>query len=300
MSPVTTLDPLVEGYLAYLAKVGRKAPRTIVDVRCTLHRATVGLNALRPAIDLWHLKLEDYLHWLEGERQAGRTNTCLAKYLSHLRGLLEYAWRSGRTERNVLDGFSLQHTIRRVEPKALDLQEAERLIQATTAPGQVPRRDRLIILLLYGCGLRTNELCALDVADINRERQELIVRKAKHDRPRAVPIPAAVYTELLAYLLDHGKRGALLRTTAKQQRIRASDVCDVVSTIASHAGLRDGVTPRTLRHSFATHLMDQGVDLAVIASLMGHRSPQETGVYLHVLPGKTQVAVRTLPSGGRP
>jgi len=293
----TAMDPLIEGYLSYLDKVGRKAPRTIVDVRCTLHRARAGLERLRPGVELWRLRLEDYLHWLEEDRQRGRTDSCLAKYLSHVRGLLEYAWRSGRAERNVLDGFSLAHTVRRTEPKSLSLEEAERLVQATTAPGPSARRDRLIVLLLYGCGLRTSELCALDVADINRERHELVVLKAKGDRPRSIPIPEALYTELLAYLLERGKRGALFRTHYRERRLRAIDVCRVVTAMASRAGLRPGVTPRTLRHSFATHLMDRGVDLAIIASLMGHRSPQETGVYLHVLPERPQAAVRTLPIG---
>ena len=294
-----TMDPLIEGYFCYLDKVGRRTPRTIVDVRCTLRRAIAGLERVRLGVALWHLKLEDYLHWLEAERQCGSTESSLAKYLSHVRGLLEYAWRSGRAERNVLDGFSLQHTVRRMVPKSLNLEEAERLVQATTAPGPMARRDRLIILLLYGCGVRTNELCSLDVAHVNRERRELVVLKAKGDRPRAIPIPEALYTELLAYLLEHGKRGPLFRTNTRKRRLRAGDVCEVVTAAATRAGLRAGVTPRTLRHSFATHLMDCGVDLAIIASLMGHRSPQETGVYLHVFPGRPQAAVRTLPIGGR-
>jgi integrase/recombinase XerD len=213
--------------------------------------------------------------------------------------LLDYAWRSGRSERNVLDGFSLQHTARRSVPKHLTLEEAERLVYATQGAGSTARRDRLIVLLLYGCGLRTNELCSLDVADINRERQELVVLKAKGDRPRAIPVPDALYTELLAYLLEHGKRGALFRTVHKARRIRNTDVGAIVAAAATRAGLRSGVTPKTLRHSFATHLMDRGVDLAIIASLMGHRSPQETGVYLHVLPQRPEAAVRTLPIGER-
>ena len=293
------MDPWIEGYLSYLDKVGRKTPRTIVDVRCTLRRATSHFERTRSGIALWHLTLEDYLHWLEAERHAGTTESSLAKYLSHVRGLLEYAWRSGRAERNVLDGFSLQHTMRRTAPKSLSLAEAERLVASTTAPGLIARRDRLIILLLYGCGLRTSELCSLDVAHVNRERQELVVLKAKGDRPRAIPVPEALYTELLAYLLEHGKRGPLFRTSARKQRLRDKDVCEIVTAAATRAGLRAGVTPRTLRHSFATHLMDRGVDLAVIASLMGHRSPQETGVYLHVLPERPQAAVRTLSSGDR-
>lgn len=297
MSKPIIMDALIEGYLSYLDKVGRKTPRTIIDVRCTLRRAIEGLAQIRPNVDLWRLSLEDFLHWMEQERQLGRTDSSLAKYLSHIRGLLEYAWRSGRCERNVLDGFSLQHTQRRGAPKSLNLEQAEQLVGATTAPGPTARRDRLMILLLYGCGLRTSELCALNVSDINRERHELVVQKGKGDKPRSIPIPEALFTELLAYLLERGKRGALFRTHFLERRITDKDVCAVVTDVATRAGLRAGVTARTLRHSFATHLMDRGVDLAIIASLMGHRSPQETGVYLHVLPHRPEAAVRTLPIG---
>lgn len=296
MNPVP-MDPLIEGYLGYLDKIGRKTPRTIIDVRCTLRRALSGLRSDRP---LWHLKLEDYLRWLEAERVAGCTETSLAKYLSHLRGFLDYAWRSGRSDRNVLEGFTLKHALPRIAPSSLTLEEAEKLVQATHTTEPAARRDRMVVLLLYGCGLRTHELCALDVAQINRERHELIVLHGKGDRPRSIPIPEALYTELLAYLLEHGKRGPLFRTSTKHRRLSAGDVCRIVRTLVTRAGLRPDITPRTLRHSFATHLMDRGVDLAVIASLMGHRSPQETGVYLHVLPGRTQAAVRTLPIGDLP
>lgn len=291
------MDPLIEGYLSYLDKVGRKTPRTIIDVRCTLRRAVNGVHSDTP---LWHLKLEDYLHWLEAERLAGCTETSLAKYLSHLRGFLDYAWRSGRSVRNVLDGFTLKHALPRIAPTSLTLQEAEKLVLATTATGLTSRRDRLVVLMLYGCGLRTDELCALDVAQINRERHELLVMHAKGDRPRSIPIPEALYTELLAYLLEYGKRGPLFRTSTKGRRLRSHDVCRIVKDAVARAGLHADITPRTLRHSFATHLMDRGVDLAIIASLMGHRSPQETGVYLHVLPGRTEAAVRTLPIGDLP
>jgi integrase/recombinase XerD len=105
-----------------------------------------------------------------------------------------------------------------------------------------------------------------------------------------------VWTELLAYLIEEGhKRGPLLRTLAKRARISAVEVGEIVKAATERAEVTGRVTPRTLRHTFGTHLMDAGVDLAVIASLMGHRSPAETGIYLHVLPGKPQEAVRMLP-----
>lgn len=294
------LDPLIEGYLSYLTDVGRKAPRTVIDVRCTLRRAMVELEAIRPGLPLWKRSLQDFLRWLDVERDAGRTTSCLAKYLSHVRGLLDYAWRAGRADRNVLDGFSLQDAHQSREPRSLTLEEAEQLIRALPATSFAERRDRLIVLILYGCGLRTNELCDLNIADIHRERRELTVLKTKGDRPRTIPIPDGVFTELLAYLLERGMRGPLFRTIARHRRLRAKDVCEVVGGAAEHAGLSSDITPKALRHSFATHLMDRGVDLAVIASLMGHRSPQETGVYLHVLPGRREAAVRTLNSGNHP
>jgi site-specific recombinase XerD len=78
-----SMDPLIEGYLSYLDKVGRKTARTIIDVRCTLRHA---LSRLRTDVPLWRMPLEDYRHWLETERESGCTETGLAKYLSHLRG----------------------------------------------------------------------------------------------------------------------------------------------------------------------------------------------------------------------
>ena len=293
------LDPLIEGYLSYLLDVGRKTPRTVTDVRCTLRRAVAALEPARPGVPLWHLSLTDYLRWIEQERLEGRTAACLAKYLCHVRGLLEYAWRSGRTDRNVLDGFQLQDNQTRREPLSLTLEEAERLINTCPRSSALQRRDRLVVLLLYGCGLRTNELCALNIADIHRERQELTVVRAKGDRPRVVPIPEGVFVELLAHLVERGRRGAVFVTQQRRRRISAKDVCAIISAATRRAGLSAAVTARTLRHSFATHLMDRGVDLAVIASLMGHRSPQETGVYLHVLPGRREAAVDMLTVGGR-
>jgi len=86
----------------------------------------------------------------------------------------------------------------------------------------------------------------------------------------------------------------LLRTFEKHVRLRAKHVCDVVAEAGRRAELSVDLTPKMLRHSFATHLMDRGVDLGVIASLMGHRSARETGVYLHRLPGRARAAVQLL------
>jgi site-specific recombinase XerD len=291
------LDPVIEGYLAYLRDVGRRTPRTIIDVRCTLKQVSAAFALSHPGVPMWKLALADVLRWIETQREAGRKPSVIAKNLSHLRSLFDYTWRSGRAARNVLDGFSLLDDGARTEPRSLTVEEAMRLVGACPTGSSEERKQRVMVLLLYGCGLRTSELCALDIAHVDHEHQELVVAKAKNDRPRTVPIPSGVYTELLAHLAERGKRGAIFRTERRARRIRSLDVCQVVAAAARRAGLEGAVTPKALRHSFATHLMDRGVDLAVISSLMGHRSPHETGVYLHVLPGRREAAVRKLPGG---
>lgn len=289
------LDPVIEGYLEYLLEVSRKAPGTVRDIRCTLKGLAEAMSKARPRVELWKLKLEDYIRWLNGLRHRQHSNASLSKYLSHIRGFLDYAWRSGRSDRNVLDGFVLQDELRRIPPQVLSEEEARKLVEACPSGSKLQRQERLVVLMLYGCGLRTDELCQLDLEDVNRDRQEVLVRKGKGDRQRVVPIPPALMTEVLAYLLDRGgKRGALFRTAAKRRRLSSHDLCRIVRQASERAGLGKLVTPKTLRHSYATHLMDRGVDLAVIASLMGHRSPAETGVYLHVLGDRPRQAAERL------
>lgn len=295
------LDPWIEGYLDYQLKVRRLRPRSIVDMRCTFKRAASELGTLRPSIPLWKLSLEDYLQWINQQRESGYSNQSLNKELPHLRGLLDYTWRSGRAERNVLDGLTLEDPSTRVAPRCLTLEQARQLIERSSGASREQRRDRLILLLLYGCGLRTSELCQLNLDDLDHQRQELRIRQGKGDRARNVPVPEAVWTQLLAYLAERkGKRGALLRTWTKHVRLRPIDICEVVSAAAQRAELNVELTPKMLRHSFATHLMDRGVDVAVIASLMGHRSARETGVYLHRLPGRAEAAVQLLTTKPQP
>ena len=238
------LDPVIEGYLDYLADVRRQSAGTVRDVRCTLKRVSNAMGGLRGEAPLWELRLEDYIRWLEHERSRRRSGASLCKYVSHLRGLLDYAWRSGRSDRNVLDGFQLQDDSHRRLPQALSVEEARRLVVACPKTTPEERQERAIILVLYGCGLRTNELCLLDVPDVDRERRELHVH-GKGDRQRVVPIPDGVFTELLAYVLERGgKRGPLFRTAVKRKRLGAHYVCGIVRRAAERAGLTTLLTPQ--------------------------------------------------------
>ena len=297
MNAVQQLDAWTEGYLDYLRDVKRLSPATVKDIRCTLRRVSAYMAQRHPGRSVWQSTLEDFLAWLNHSREAGYRETGLAKELSHVRGFLEYSFRSSRCERNVLDGFTLNDRVTLQAPLVLTLEEAERLVKSCGRENPAARRQRMIVLLLYGCGLRANELCQLDVSDVNIERQELFIRKGKGERQRHVPVPGGVWVELLAYLAEqrHGRRGSLFRTEHHKHRLRIVSLGAIVKDAARRAGIEWHVTPKTLRHTFGTHLMDRGVDVGVISMLMGHRGPGETGVYLHVLPGRKEQAVDRLP-----
>jgi integrase/recombinase XerD len=244
---------------------------------------------------LWELKLTDFIAWLEQERRRGYSVLGLCKNVSHLRGFLNYAWRSGRTDRNVMADFYPEYRGEAKEPESLTVEEALTLVKKCPSSTTAERRDRVMILLLYGCGLRTGELCSLAIQDVCVERRELHVKRAKGDIERIVPIPEMVFTELLAYLHERKSRsGPLFLTEGKRRPIRQRLVGEVVHAAAVRAEIARPVTPKTLRHTFATHLMDRGVDIAIISKLMGHSTPTESGVYLHVLPGRQQEAVDCL------
>ncbi len=289
------LDPLMEGYLEYMTTVERRAAGTVKDIRCTLRRVSEAMAERHPDRPLWELKLTDFIAWLEQERRRGYSTLGLCKNVSHLRGFLNYAWRSGRSNRNVMADFFPEYRCAAKEPESLTVEEALELVQRSPSSTATERRDRLMILLLYGCGLRTGELCSLVIQDVSAQRRELHVKKAKGDIERIVPIPDVVFTELLAYMHERKSRtGPLFLTEAKGRSISQRLAGDVVRAAATRAGIARPVTPKTLRHSFATHLMDRGVDIAVISKLMGHSTPTESGVYLHVLPGRQQEAVDCL------
>ena len=289
------LDPLMEGYLEYLNAVERRAAGTIKDIRCTLRRISAAMAERHPGKLMWELKLTDFIGWLEQERRRGYSVLGLCKNVSHLRGFLNYAWRSGRCDRNVMADFYPEYRCASKEPESLTIDEALRLVQLCPSRTSIERRDRVMILLLYGCGLRTGELCSLTIQDLNVERRELHIKKAKGDIERIVPIPEVVFTELLAYLQQRkGRAGPLFLTAAKRRPIQQRLVGKVVRAAAARAEISRPVTAKTLRHSFATHLMDRGVDIAIISKLMGHSTPSESGVYLHVLAGRQQAAVDCL------
>lgn len=146
-------------------------------------------------------------------------------------------------------------------------------------------RDRVILTVLYSAGLRLGEVCRLAVADIDSARMLVHIRQGKGHKDRYVPL-SPVALELLREWWRQTRPADLLFPGAKDPRrsIHPSTIQRALKRTVGRAGITKRVSPRTLRHSFATHLMEQGMNMRVIQVLLGHAHTRTTEIYTHVSP----------------
>ena len=162
-------------------------------------------------------------------------------------------------------------------PAVLSVEEVSRLIQAA-APG----RDRVLLQIAYGCGLRLGELLCLQVGDIDSARMVLHVRQGKGGKDRLVPLSLRLLEDLRAYWRLCRPRTWLFPGKKPGQPLSRGNVQRNFRRTARRAGISKRCSMHTLRHSYATHLLEAGVDLLTLKALLGHRSLQTTAHYLHV------------------
>lgn len=165
----------------------------------------------------------------------------------------------------------------RALPGVLSVQEVRRLFAALTNP-----KHRIMALLLYSSGLRVGELVRLRVGDLDVDRRLIRVRRGKGGKDRYTLYSEAAADAVAHYRALYRPQHYLFAGSRHDRPISARTVQKVMSVAAARAGLEKRITPHTLRHSFATHLLEQGVDLRHIQELLGHASPATTQIYTHV------------------
>ncbi len=158
-------------------------------------------------------------------------------------------------------------------PEVLNKDEVTRLIEATDT-----NKSRLIISLLYSSGLRVSELVNLKTGDISLEQRSGWVRKGKGSKDRIFFLSEQLSQELKEYLAGREHQFVF----SKEKALTTRNIQKIIQGARKRAGINKKVTPHTMRHSFATHLLEQGTDIRLIQSLLGHSSLNTTQVYTHV------------------
>lgn len=288
MTQVSTPD-VVQRYLDHLTVERGSARNTIASYRRDLERYT-GFLAGRGVHSLAEVSETDVREFLvslrKGDRDdgvPGLADSSVARTLVATRGFHKFAAAEGIVAEDVAHAVRPPKAPRRL-PKALSVDEVLAILEAAGAPDH-PRalRDRAMLELLYSCGARISEVTALDVDDLDTEHRAVVLR-GKGGKERIVPVGRPAIAAVDAYLVRGrpalAKRGTpALFLNIRGGRLSRQSAWQVLVDAAARAGVDKDVSPHTLRHSFATHLLDGGADVRVVQELLGHSSVTTTQVY---------------------
>jgi integrase/recombinase XerD len=272
-------DRDVDGFLALLA--ARRAPRTVDAYRRDLAHLARFLG--KPVAEA---SLGDLERYTAEMRADGLSSATIARRTAAVRSFFRHQQLLGVREDNPAAAVALPRRTRRL-PKTLSPGEAERLIEA--ANGAAPRalRDRALVELLYGAGLRVSEAVQLGKGGVDLD-DRLVRVIGKGDKERIVPVGRQAAESLRRYLargrpyLDRRHRPELF-LNAKGGPLTRSGAFLILRRLAEKAGLEPGrVHPHLLRHSFATHLLEGGADLRSVQEMLGHADLSTTELYTHV------------------
>ncbi len=282
------LDATIDDYLTYLHVERGLAPATIRAYRGDLRDYAAARGVHRH----WADSPEPVVDYLAARTRRGRRGdpglapSSLRRRAAALKGFYRFAYGEGVIAIDVAAHIDLPRPSRLL-PETLTVAETERLLESADAP-----RDRALLELLYAAGLRISEAVGLDREDLHIDGAFVRVI-GKGDKERLVPV-GDIALDWLARWID-GRRVALLAlghvTPARGGplfvgdrggRLARQQAWAAVKRAAVRAGLGDRVSPHTLRHSFATHMLEGGADLRIVQELLGHASISTTQLYTHL------------------
>ena len=278
-SPTPAADPDLDGFLTLLA--ARRAPRTVEAYRRDLTQLAGWLE--HPVSSA---SVDELERWVAQMRADGRAATTIARRIAAVRAFFRHQMLLGARGDNPAAALALPKRLRTL-PRTLSPAEAERLIDA--AAGTTPRamRDRALVELMYGAGLRVSEALGLDRRGIDLD-ERLVRPVGKGGKERLVPLGRPAVESLRRYIamgrphLDRRHRPELFLNARGGPLTRAGAFL-ILRRLAGKAGLApERVHPHLLRHSFATHLLEGGADLRSVQEMLGHADLSTTELYTHV------------------
>jgi integrase/recombinase XerC/integrase/recombinase XerD len=217
---------------------------------------------------------------------AGAAPATVARKLAAIRGLYDFLVRSERVGQNPADLVSSPKRKQKL-PRVLSAEQMRALLEKIPAHTPLELRDRAMLELAYSCGLRCEEIVNLDLGSLDFESEQLrVIGKGSKERQLPIGEPAQRalrrYAEKGRHVLASDRAEQALFLSKSGRRLSSSDVTRRLGLWVRHAGLQAGVSPHSLRHSFATHLLEGGADLRTIQELLGHSSISTTQIYTRV------------------
>ena len=282
-------ETLVSDFLAYLELERGLSRNTVGAYRSDLQQywSFLGARGLSP-LQATHSDIAAFLSGLAagGEGRPAAAATTIGRKAACLRSFYRYLRREEAIDHDPTAELRGPRKPQRL-PRVLTRDEVNRLLAQPQGAGPLALRDRALLELMYACGLRASEAVGLELADIDLEEGVLRAR-GKGSKERLVPVGRQALAAVLAYL--RSGRGELLGARSERrlflnrrgQGLTRQGLYKIVQGHARRAGLAERMSPHTLRHTFATHLLSGGCDLRSLQEMLGHADLATTQVYTHL------------------
>jgi integrase/recombinase XerD len=275
----------LEPFRDYLALEAGNSANTVEAYLRDLRRlaqfaASKGVSG--PA-DVTRANLRDFVFLL---KDLGLSPATIRRHVSAIRTYFGFVVGEGRLADDPSDRLESPQRWRTL-PDTLTVREVEAMLGAPSLDEPLAWRDRALLELAYGAGLRVSELCGLELNGLLLE-EGLVRVFGKGGKERLVPIgrgtigSVSVYLSVLRPTLDRGRTGSRVLLNVRGEPLSRVGAWGVVKRCAERAGIQKRVTPHTLRHSFATHLLEGGADLRAVQEMLGHADLSTTQIYTHV------------------
>ncbi len=284
-------DPegLLQAWLDHLHVERGASPNTTSayegDVRAVLASAGVKGKRMLANGALDELTPQSLLHWLRSERQGERAASSTARRLAAFRGFVRFALSLGRVNEDPTAGLPMGRAWDRL-PKVLGREAVIAFLSSIPVVKPLDQRDRALLEMLYATGARVQEACDWTLPDVRFD--DRVVRcVGKGRKERWVPLGEHALEAVERYIEDgrvklHAADADVLFVSRSGRPLDRHRVYRIVQERAKQAGTKMQLSPHTLRHSFATHLLSGGADLRAVQELLGHANVQTTQVYTHV------------------
>jgi integrase/recombinase XerD len=275
----------LEGFRDFLALESGHSANTVEAYLRDLRR--LGEFSLARGIDdparVTRAHLRDFVYLM---KDLGLSPATIRRGVSAIRTYYGFLVGEGRANDDPSDRLETPRR-GRVLPDTLSVAEVEALLTAPSIDDPLGWRDRALLELGYGAGMRVSELCGLGITDLLLPEQ-LVRVFGKGGKERLVPLGRAVIGSVSVYLhtlrpeIDRGRSRGRVLLNARGEPLSRVGAWGIVKRAAERAGIRKRVTPHTLRHSFATHLLEGGADLRAVQEMLGHADLSTTQIYTHV------------------
>ena len=273
------MERKVAKFLEYLSKELNFSSNTIISYRQDL--ADFFCFGEKHKIDYKNLKREDVRKYLKYLDDCKLKNSTIARRISAIRSFYNYLLSNGVVENNIFNNVRNPKLEKKL-PNYLSYEELAIILDNIDMSTEIGVRNRLIIEMFYATGCRVSELINIKMSDINTTNKSIKIM-GKGSKERIVYYGEYAEDYLNKYLNTGFNKGSkYLFLNDKKEKFSIQEVEQVIHKLIEHLAIKTHVTPHTLRHTFATHLLNNGADIKSVQELLGHASLNTTGIYTHV------------------